>query len=148
MDPPVSVATAAGMRPAATAAADPPLDPPLMKSGCHGLRVPRPAWVLCRNAPAELVRSRQAHDDGARPPQAPDNLRVGGGHGAGECVRTVGSGQVRDVEQFLYRDRHAVQRPSPPAALEFRVGRRGGAAGTVGVDRDKRREVIIDWRRS
>ena len=27
MDPPVSLATAAGMRPAATAAADPPLDP-------------------------------------------------------------------------------------------------------------------------
>jgi hypothetical protein len=51
---------------------------------------------------------------------------------------------VRDVEQALYSDRHAVQLPSPPAALEFRVGRRGGAAGAIGVDRDKRREVIID----
>jgi len=51
---------------------------------------------------------------------------------------------VRDVEQFLDRDRNAVQRPAPPAALEFRIGRRGGAAGSVAVDRDERREVIID----
>jgi hypothetical protein len=29
-------------------------------------------------------------------------------------------------------------KPSPPAALEFRAGRRGGAAGAIGVDRDKR----------
>ena len=60
MDPPVSLASAAGMRPAATAAADPPLDPPLMKPGCHGLRVPAPLG-RCRDAPAELVRSRQGH---------------------------------------------------------------------------------------
>jgi hypothetical protein len=47
-DPPVSLATAAGTSPAATAAADPPLDPPLMKSRCHGLRVPAPlgCWVV------------------------------------------------------------------------------------------------------
>jgi hypothetical protein len=42
MDRPVSLASAAGMTLAATATADPPLDPPLMKSGCHGLRVPAP----------------------------------------------------------------------------------------------------------
>jgi hypothetical protein len=59
-------------------------------------------------------------------------------------MRTVGSGQLRGVEQFFYNDRHAVQLPSPPAALEYRIGRRGGAASAIGVDRDKRREVIID----
>src|SRR5215831_1128265 len=42
MAPPVSLATAAGTRPAATAAADPPLEPPQMKSGLRGLRVPEP----------------------------------------------------------------------------------------------------------
>ncbi len=48
MEPPVSVATAAGTSPAATAAADPPLDPPGTKSRLHGLRVPVPSgcWVV------------------------------------------------------------------------------------------------------
>src|SRR5215467_7497061 len=42
MEPPVSVATAAGTSPAATAAADPPLEPPQMKSGLCGFLVPEP----------------------------------------------------------------------------------------------------------
>src|SRR5215467_14455875 len=42
MEPPVSLATAAGTRLAATAAADPPLEPPQMNSGLCGFRVPEP----------------------------------------------------------------------------------------------------------
>src|SRR5688572_32980878 len=39
MDPPVSEPSASGTIRAATAAADPPLDPPGMRSVAHGLRV-------------------------------------------------------------------------------------------------------------
>ena len=39
IEPAPSAATAAGTRPAATAAADPPLEPPGVRSVSHGLRV-------------------------------------------------------------------------------------------------------------
>src|ERR687898_2451660 len=39
IEPPVSVPRASGANPAATAAADPPPEPPGMRSGSHGLRV-------------------------------------------------------------------------------------------------------------
>ena len=39
MEPPPSEACAAGASPAATAAAEPPLDPPAVYCACHGLRV-------------------------------------------------------------------------------------------------------------
>ena len=39
MDPPPSVPTASGPRPAATAAPAPPLEPPAVSAGFHGLRV-------------------------------------------------------------------------------------------------------------
>ena len=39
IDPPVSEPSAAGARRAATAAAEPPLDPPGVRSAAHGLRV-------------------------------------------------------------------------------------------------------------
>ncbi len=39
IEPPVSVPSASGASPAATAAAEPPLEPPGMRSRSHGLRV-------------------------------------------------------------------------------------------------------------
>src|SRR5437899_2743013 len=46
VEPPPSLAVQNGTRPAATAAADPPLDPPGVRSGFHGLRVVPHAGVL------------------------------------------------------------------------------------------------------
>src|SRR5215470_14319632 len=52
MDPPVSLATAAGTRLAATAAAEPPLEPPVMNAGLTGLRVPAPeGWIVVMPQP-------------------------------------------------------------------------------------------------
>src|SRR5262245_64337676 len=48
VDPPPSLAVATGTRPAATAAADPPLDPPGVRSVFHGLRVTPHAFVLVK----------------------------------------------------------------------------------------------------
>ena len=39
MEPPPSLACAAGTMPAATAAAEPPLEPPALRAGSQGLRV-------------------------------------------------------------------------------------------------------------
>ena len=46
VDPPPSLAVQNGTRPAATAAAEPPLDPPGVRSRFHGLRVVPHALVL------------------------------------------------------------------------------------------------------
>ena len=40
-EPAVSLPTASGQAPAATATADPPLEPPASRSGSHGLSVAR-----------------------------------------------------------------------------------------------------------
>ncbi len=59
MDPPPSPAWAIGTSPAATAAADPPLDPPGERSRSHGLWVaPRVTGsvVGCRPSSGQLVR--------------------------------------------------------------------------------------------
>ena len=45
VDPPPSLAVANGTIPAATALADPPLDPPGVRVGSHGLRVTPHALV-------------------------------------------------------------------------------------------------------
>src|SRR5712664_2671171 len=71
IEPPPSVPTASGPRPAATAAPAPPLEPPGVSEGFHGLRVmPKrglsvtPLWpnsgvdvLPIRTAPAPLSRS-------------------------------------------------------------------------------------------
>src|SRR4029450_4793491 len=48
VDPPPSLAVAAGTRPAATAAALPPLEPPGGRSGAQGLRPTPNAFVLVK----------------------------------------------------------------------------------------------------
>ena len=48
VDPPPSLAVAIGTSPAATAAADPPLEPPGVRSRFHGLRVTPQALVLVK----------------------------------------------------------------------------------------------------
>src|SRR6266540_1254447 len=48
MEPPPSLAVPNGMRPAATAAAVPPLEPPGVRVGSHGFRVTPHALVLVK----------------------------------------------------------------------------------------------------
>src|SRR6516164_1095355 len=70
MDPPPSLPVAIGSRPPATAAAEPPEDPPGVRSWFHGLRVvpcttvdvqlmpPNSGAVVCAARIAPLVRNR------------------------------------------------------------------------------------------
>ena len=60
IEPPVSVPIAQGARPPATAAAEPPDDPPGTRSRSHGLRTGPVGGVLVRGAHRELVHVRLA----------------------------------------------------------------------------------------
>jgi hypothetical protein len=48
VEPPPSLAVAIGTSPAETAAAEPPLDPPGVRDGSHGLRVIPHAFVFVK----------------------------------------------------------------------------------------------------
>src|SRR5919201_6378140 len=92
IEPAVSVPSASGASPLATATAEPPLDPPATRSGAHGLRVgdaaslvvviPQPnSWVVVlprRTAPASFSRATAtASPAGTRPAQMRDPHAVG-----------------------------------------------------------------------
>ena len=64
IEPPVSVPRASGTMPAASATAEPPLEPPDTRAG-PGASAPVEVVVLRRGPPCELVGGRLADDDGA-----------------------------------------------------------------------------------
>ena len=64
MEPPVSVPSASGASQAATAAAEPPLEPPGIRSQSHGLRVEWYAAVLGGRAHCEFVAVGLAQEHG------------------------------------------------------------------------------------
>ena len=63
IEPPVSVPRASGASQAATAAAEPPLEPPGMRSRSHGIARRLVGAVLGRRAHGELVHVRLADQD-------------------------------------------------------------------------------------
>ena len=67
IEPPVSVPVAAGSRRAATAAAEPPDEPPGTRVVSHGLRDRPVGRVLVARAHRELVAVELAERHGARP---------------------------------------------------------------------------------
>ena len=75
-EPPVSVPSATGTSPAATAAADPPLDPPATCSTFHGFLVRAEGRGLGRRAHAELIEIRLADHHRSRGAQSGDDRRV------------------------------------------------------------------------
>ena len=80
IDPPLSVAWAAGTTPIATATAEPPLEPPALRVGSKGLGV-TPNSRRCRaHVQAELRRVGLPEEDQPGGPQAPDQHGVVLGH--------------------------------------------------------------------
>ena len=76
IEPPVSVPIASGAMPAATHAAEPPLEPPGVRSRSHGLRVDLKRRVLGRAAHGELVHVRAADEHGVGRAELRDDRRV------------------------------------------------------------------------
>ena len=109
MEPSVSLPSAMSASPAATAAAEPPLEPPTVR-----VEVPRVGGapevrVLRGDAPRELVRVRLADHERAGGAQRGDDGRVVLGIAAEERGARA-RGQPGDVDDVFHRERPAVQR--------------------------------------
>ena len=121
----MSVPSAIGAKPAATAAAEPPEEPPGTRARSQGLRVELVRAVLGRRAHRELVHVRLADEHGARRLEARDR---GGGERrpiALEDPRAAGRRLAGDVEQVLDRDR---ARPRAGPGRCSTAGRRSAGA--------------------
>ena len=117
-------AVAMGSRPPATAAAEPPDDPPGVRSGFHGLRVV--PWSLVEvqltppNSQAVVWAARTA-------PAARSRVDLGGvvvGHPVGEDQRGLGVGPAVDRLELLHPDGHAAEGQGDVGARPPRPGPR------------------------
>ena len=113
IEPPPSPACASGTMPDATAAPEPPLEPPGLRSTSHGFRVGPYAVGSVVGQQSELRAVRLADDHEARGLELGVEVRVVIGDVAdllqqpvAEVVRLVGE---RPVE-ILHHDRHAAER--------------------------------------
>ena len=110
IEPAPSAASAAGTSPAATAAADPPLEPPGVRSTFHGLRVTPQVIDSVNGHSPQLRHLGLADHDRSRRAQPLHHLGVGRGgrdERAGASTRDLAA----DVDLVLDRDRHPEQRP-------------------------------------
>ena len=121
IDPPVSVPLAAGARRAATAAAEPPEEPPGTRAGIPGVADRAEETRLVRRAHRELVHVGLAEQHRARRPPPLDHGRVVWRDEVAEHARPAGREDAVGAEDVLVRDRHAGQRPAL-AARKARIG--------------------------
>src|SRR3984885_13269639 len=127
MDPPVSEPIARSQTPAATRAADPPEEPPEVRSGLRGLRVsPISGWAnpaaysrhcVVANTSAPAARSRVTRVASAT---AGAGSLAGPGDDVLDRDGLVGQGAVRRARRIAERGDHCVQ--GPAQALQPLVG--------------------------
>jgi hypothetical protein len=126
VEPPPSLAVAAGTSPAATAAADPPDDPPGVRETSHGLRVVPQAFVdvkhVMPNSGAAVLPTGTA--PAARRPRQVHGVAVDR-RAVLEQQRAVRGRHAGAVLQILHADRHAGERPRVLAPRDGRVDRLG-----------------------
>ncbi len=144
IEPAPSVASAIGTRPAATAVALPPLEPPLVRCGFQGLRVTPQVADSVKPQIASSGSVRLADHDRARLAQASHDLAVGPGRLV-EAVGAVGGDVAGHVDAVLDRDRHAEQRPLLPR-LQPRLGLLGFEQRLLGEDDAKGVQLRIEAR--
>jgi hypothetical protein len=135
MLPPVSVPRVPSASRAAMAAPEPPLEPPGMRSGSHGLRAG--VGVIGGGAPGEFVGVRLPEQDRAR-------LAEHGGHGriafrdtAAENGRAGGRFDACGVVQVLESDGDAVERAAVDAGPELFLCVRSVGKGPLGRHQDE-----------
>ena len=111
IEPLVSEPSVSGTWPAATAAAEPPDEPPAMRARSCGLRVGAVVRVLGGEAVGVLVHVERADQHRAGRLEAAHEQRVAlRGRGVALDLRAGQRRQAGDVEQVLDREGHAGQR--------------------------------------
>ena len=116
-----------GTKPAATAAAEPPEEPPGHPAGIVRVAGGAGGRRLGRRSHGELVHVGLAHEDGSRLSQSPDDGGVVGRQPALEDARRAGGRDPPGAEVVLHGHGHAGQRARVPA-----VGHRGVDGGRLG----------------
>ena len=117
-EPPVSEPMPPGTSRAATATPVPPLEPPGMRVGSYGLRAGAEGGVVVGHAVGELVQVGLAeHRSRRRRAAAATTGALRFGRLLAQAGRAAGGRQIGGVEVVLERERHAVQRAEPLAAL-------------------------------
>ena len=139
----MSLPSPSGLIPLASADASPPLDPPAVTSGFHGLRVrPRSCESVCTRSPKS---GRLVLANGIAP-AARMRSTIGASTDAMACSSAVTPCVVADpadVDVLLDRDRHAVQRADVAAAGDGSIGVVGRGDG-LGEEGDDGVEVAVD----
>ena len=138
-EPAVSVPSENGTSPAATAVAEPELDPPGMRSAPQGIAGNAIGRAHADKAGGELVEIGLADDDRAGPLQALDDEgRARGRISKGRTGR--GGRQAGDVDIVFDREGNAEQRlafrPRPAAARRRQRLR-------LGPQRDEQRGIVV-----
>ena len=136
-----------GLIPDASADASPPLDPPAVTSGFHGLRV-RPwsdesVWTR-RPRSGRLVRAK-----GIAPAARIRSTigRVDGGDGVGEDRHALRGRRAGDVDVLLHRARHTVERTERAPSATAPSARSAAASASSAKQADDGVEVAVDLRR-
>jgi hypothetical protein len=111
VDPAPSLPSPMGPMPAATAAAAPPLDPPGVRSGFHGLRVTPEDRPVGLALDAEFRGGRLPDHDRPCGPQPCDQHVIPVRHVIGESDGAEGGAHSLRGEQVFDADRNPVQRP-------------------------------------
>ena len=138
IDPPVSVPSVASAMPAATLAAEPPLDPPGERVGSCGLRAgpnAESSFVVPNANSCRLVLPMKTAPAWRR---CGDRRRVARRDVPFAHARGGGRRRAADVEQILDRDRDAVKRPAIASGGSSRSASLRLTPGLVGHDEDER----------
>ena len=139
-EPPVSVPVASGTSPAATAAAEPPDEPPAIRAASHGLRTAPKTGFSLADPMANSSQLSLAEADGAGRGHALDHGRVERADVVGQHPRAGGRPPATGDEDVLVGYRHAEQRRRPPSAParaivgQPLVGLPAPAPGQLGLD--------------
>ena len=139
VEPPPSLACAIGTMPAATAVAEPPEEPPLVRVGSHGLRVGPKRLVLVHGRMPHSGSVVDPDDDEAGLLEATHDVVVVGRLPVAEEVGGEGQPLAGDRAVVLDRDRHARERALVAGA--DLVGRR---ERVLGEDVDERVELGVE----
>ena len=124
-EPPVSVPTAPGTNPAATAAPAPLDEPPGRRVCVPGVQRRRPWQVPARAAEGEFPGRQLAQQNAAAGLEPDDDLGVGRRHMILAQLRMPGGADAGGLDDVLQRVGDAVQRPAARPGHQFAFGRAG-----------------------
>ena len=122
IEPPVSVPIVASAMPAATLAADPPLEPPGDRVGSCWMTGGTEGGFLVGRAERELVEIGLPDQHGPGFPQGHDHRRVVAGDVPLAHAGRGGGRRPGDIDQVLDGDRDAVQRTAIASGRELAIG--------------------------